>query len=302
MRYSSLIIVALLVSAGYLVAQSIGTDATDRIIFSHLAHVDDMGLECNECHEGLETSTQVSHDLLPVMDQCFACHDDDTATQECSACHTQPDQPTTYTWQTTPDLVFPHQIHLTEDILCERCHATTAGSEALVPRTPPEMESCMDCHAVPLTDAGCYTCHASLKEKLPTSHDPDWPEVHGLFTQRGSDSECSMCHQQADCESCHAQTQLEKKVHPANYEFLHAGEFIGFEKECSTCHAMPEDCRTCHQSLLIMPLNHNSPGWAITRDDGGYHHDEAEDLPDYCVVCHEPATDVTCTRAGCHVF
>lgn len=32
--------------------------------------------------------------------------------------------------------------------------------------------------------------------------------------------------------------------------------------------------------------------------DGGFHHDEAEDKPDYCVVCHELAVDATCMVQG----
>ncbi len=302
MRYSGLITVALLAYSGALTAQATESDIADRIIFPHALHVDDMDLECGECHEGLTTSTRLSHDLLPVMDQCSACHDGDTAPEECSACHTRPDDPATYTWQPIPGLLFPHQTHLAEAMVCDQCHPGKAGSEGLVPRTPPKMEPCMDCHAVPLTDAGCYTCHASLEGKLPASHGPAWSEIHGLFIPDGSDGECSMCHQQADCESCHAQAQLEKKVHPANYEFLHAGEFFGFEKECSTCHAVPQDCRACHQSLPIMPMSHNSPGWATMSGDGGFHHDEVEDKPDYCVVCHDPAADATCMRIGCHVY
>ena len=297
MRYSGLITVVLLAYSGPLAAQAIESDAPDRIIFHHVTHVEDLGLECGECHENLATSTQLSHDLLPVMDQCTACHDGDTASEECSVCHTRPDDPTTYTWQPTAGLLFPHQTHLAVAIVCDQCHSATASSAALAPRTPPEMGSCMDCHAVPLTDAGCYTCHASLEGKLPTSHGPDWSEVHGLFIPDDSNGECSLCHQQADCESCHAQTQLEKKVHPANYEFLHAGEFFGFEKECGTCHAMPQECMSCHRAINVMPMSHNSIQWT-SQSGGGYHREEALDKPDYCIVCHEPASDLACLQ--CH--
>jgi len=302
---SSLLLYGLLAYAGLQAVLVTAQEPRGRIIFPHVTHIEDMGLECGECHEGVETSTRLTHDLLPVMDQCSACHDGDTASEECSACHTRPDDPTTYTWQPTPGLLFPHQTHLPQTE-CSQCHPEVAGVASLVPRTPPKMEPCMDCHAVPLTDAGCYACHASLEGKLPASHSLGWTQNHGLFAQGTSDEGCAMCHQLSDCESCHAQAQLEKKVHPANYEFLHAGDFMGFELECGTCHAMPQECQSCHLAKGVMPLSHNHIAWVVSPfatvsiPTPNLHSQEALDKPDYCVACHEPAVDATCLRVGCH--
>ncbi|MFB0516980.1 MAG: cytochrome c3 family protein [Candidatus Neomarinimicrobiota bacterium] len=293
----SLLIALLLTSMGPADARPDAQQTPDRIIFSHILHIKDLGLECGQCHEGVATSIQLTHALLPVMDQCLACHDGDTAPQECAVCHTQPDDPTTYTWQPTAGLLFPHQPHIESATACNHCHPGVAVAEALAPRTPPKMGLCMSCHSTPLTDAGCYNCHASLKDKLPASHDTDWAKTHGLFIHSSTDNDCATCHQQTDCEICHAQAQLEKKVHPANYEFLHAGEFLGFEKECRTCHAMPQECMGCHLAKMIMPLSHNSIQW-VNETIGGFHIQEALDKPDYCLACHEPASDITCQK--CH--
>lgn len=271
----------------------------DQIIFPHVLHIEDMGMDCGECHEGIEISRSVSHSLLPSMDFCQGCHDGDTAPEDCDVCHTQPDEADTYTWRPTEGLIFPHQNHIQNDISCQRCHPGTAESEALVPRLPPTMNLCMNCHATPLSDAGCFVCHTTLKGKLPDTHDLSWPETHGLFTDATPGQECAVCHQQTDCEACHARTQLEKRVHPVNYEFQHAGDFLGFDKDCGTCHAMPQECQICHLAKGVMPIGHNSAGWVTQPgSEGGWHKEEALDQPDYCMACHLPASDRTCLR--CH--
>ncbi len=272
-------------------------DETDRIIFPHALHVEDVGVTCLECHEAVETSTQLASDLLPVMDQCSDCHDGDTAPDDCDLCHTVPDDPATYSWKPVPGLLFPHQTHLAREIECRHCHPAVAGAEALARRVLPSMEPCMSCHTTPLSDADCSMCHATLDGKLPATHGPEWARTHGLFAHGDGPNECALCHQQSDCESCHAQAQLETKVHVPNYEFLHAGDFFGFEKECATCHAMPRECMSCHMARAVMPVSHNSVQW-VNAFDGGFHQEEALDKPDYCVVCHEPAGDQTCQR--CH--
>jgi hypothetical protein len=190
---------------------------------------------------------------------------------------------------------------------CGKCHPGKGESEALQMRQVPTMGVCMDCHTTPLADSGCYACHSTLEGKQPANHDLNWSETHGLSAIGGA-SDCSSCHQEQDCEACHSAIQMEKTVHPANYEFTHAGDFLGFTTDCSTCHAMPEDCRTCHKLNATMPMTHNMPGWASERQLahssmlGGpqFHQQEALDNPDYCLVCHVPATDLTCQKAGCH--
>jgi hypothetical protein len=275
----------------------------DQIIFSHVLHIEDMGMDCTECHEGIENSQSISHNLLPSMDFCQGCHDGDTAPEDCDICHTQPDEADTYTWKPTEGLIFPHQNHIENDVPCVRCHPKAADAEALTPRIPPAMNLCMDCHTTPLSDAGCAICHATLEGKLPNTHDASWIETHGLFTDAIPGQDCAGCHQQTDCELCHARTQLEKRVHPVNYEFQHAGDFLGFNKDCGTCHAIPQECQVCHLAKGVMPLSNNSAGWATLRETGGgWHKEEALDQPDYCMACHLPASDRTCQRQGCHLL
>jgi hypothetical protein len=298
MRFKPISTFTMLVIGGVILARITAQAPADQIIFPHVLHIEDMGMDCGECHEGIEASQSVSHNLLPSMDFCQGCHDGDTAPEDCDICHTQPDEADTYTWQPTKGLIFPHQNHIQNDVPCRQCHPKTSEAEALTPRIVPNMNLCMDCHTTPLTDAGCYACHATLKGKLPATHDASWPETHGLFTDATLGPECAVCHQQTDCEDCHARTQLEKRVHPVNYEFQHAGDFLGFNSDCGTCHAMPQECQICHLAKGVMPISHNSAGWA-TLTDGGWHKEDALNQPDYCMACHLPASDRTCLR--CHL-
>ncbi len=285
-------------TAGVFLAMIVsGQNAADQIIFPHGFHVEDMEIDCAECHTGLEGSTELSHKLLPLMDQCLDCHDGDTASEECELCHTNPDEADTYGWLPTKGLIFPHATHLVNGTECSKCHPGKASAEALATRLAPTMGACMYCHQTPITDSGCLDCHATLENKLPASHGIGWEKTHGIYAP----GTCSTCHQVTDCESCHAQAQFEKRVHPANYEFLHAGDFFGFELECSTCHSMSRDCSSCHHVKGVMPMSHNSPYWAGDETSGlHFHADEAMDKPDYCQVCHEPAVDMTCQRLECH--
>ncbi len=290
-----------------LLTTAFGEGDRDQIIFPHAFHVEDMEVACDDCHSAVTTSTSLSHALMPTMDRCLECHDGDTAGEDCELCHTNPDEAETYGWVATAGLVFPHMKHLPAND-CALCHPGKAESEAQQQREPPKMDLCMSCHTTPLADSGCYVCHSTLEGKRPDNHDLNWFNTHGLSAGGGAD-DCSSCHQEQDCEACHSAIQLEKQVHPANYEFSHAGDFLGFTTECATCHAMPEDCRFCHKLNTTMPMTHNMPGWATNLDIYGhtrlpappqFHQQEALDNPDYCLVCHEPATDLTCQRSGCH--
>ena len=298
MRYKVILTLLWLV-AGAVANLSGVQEETDRIIFPHNFHVEDLEMECIDCHESVARSKVLSHSILPDMDYCLDCHDGDTAPEDCELCHSQPDDPDTYGWAPTAGLQFPHSTHLAQGFTCEQCHPGQSSLEAMAPRTPPTMIRCMECHQTPATDAGCLACHESLDGKRPTSHTSDWSEVHGLWAGGAGYNDCSMCHQETDCETCHAQAQFEKQVHSANYEFLHAGDFLSFEKECSTCHQQPRECMSCHAAKAVMPLSHSWIDWVdIASGAGGFHAEEALDKPDYCMVCHEPATDPTCGR--CH--
>lgn len=68
------------------------------VLFSHARHVDELGLECDACHEGLfayeagaaEANDDFTMKSLAEGNYCGACHDGDTAFSSetrCASCH-----------------------------------------------------------------------------------------------------------------------------------------------------------------------------------------------------------------------
>ncbi|MBE0417099.1 MAG: hypothetical protein IBX63_04995 [Coriobacteriia bacterium] len=132
----------------------------------HRAHVEMLGMDCVECHGYLihEVSAEGSH--TPPMAGCLTCHDGETAKRECSACHTDKDQPDTHL---EPDWVFAHPA--AEDESCNRCHGWTE-------------HWCVDCHAV-----------------RPASHGEDWRAQHRFRVENHRN--CEACHVGSFCVRCH---------------------------------------------------------------------------------------------------
>ena len=62
----------------------------DRILFQHNLHIDDMELNCSDCHAGV---TSEDGKIFPEERFCLECHDGDTADNSCEYCHSNPDTP-----------------------------------------------------------------------------------------------------------------------------------------------------------------------------------------------------------------
>ncbi|MFQ6612317.1 MAG: cytochrome c3 family protein [Fidelibacterota bacterium] len=272
----------------------------DALLFSHKLHIQDLDLECENCHGTIPASEKVTDLNFPAMETCSECHDSDTAPDDCSLCHTNPDDPGRVERKSIQKLNFSHRFHLEQNAACQDCHTDIIESTITRKSTPISMNLCFNCHTQPTNKQDCYRCHETLAGKIPVSHTPDWRAIHGLRASFSNQNNCFQCHQPSQCEDCHLKRQLENKVHPADFDYTHGQDFLALTSDCATCHAMPAFCNNCHQRQAIMPLNHNSLGWvSINLENGGDHSDTALDNPDYCLLCHEtPGSNQTCIR--CH--
>ncbi len=255
----------------------------DYIMFPHQFHIEDMDLSCEECHDAVTEAVDLTVRLLPEKDDCLSCHDDDTATEECEACHADTDDPLPFS-ESHPQsgLDFSHQYHLGKKIICEQCHTKIAEDDG---STRPETWQ----------QADCQSCHARTK---PNFHTVEWPWLHGSEVTHTTQSSCNTCHAQASCDACHQVQEVEPKVHPAGFILSHGFEAFAGLADCAVCHNNIIDCKSCHDQNLIMPIDHNFPDWA--NQSGGLHTENAMDDPEICLVCHQPASDQTCTR--CHTY
>ena len=143
-------------------------------------------------------------------------------------------------------------------VTCVDCHAVglrAPKAEAPAPALPAApWSSCHGCHQGELKKApknaptACLTCHASLADLKPASHDIDWIAQHG-DAARGLRADCESCHTAPSfCTSCHAQRgALSENPHPPGFSSFHGVEARLDPRACTTCHT-PTTCTGCHQS------------------------------------------------------
>jgi c(7)-type cytochrome triheme protein len=60
-----------------------------HVYFSHAAHVTLAKMKCEECHEGIQSATQVLTlpDVNQTMEDCMRCHRERNASNQCKTCH-----------------------------------------------------------------------------------------------------------------------------------------------------------------------------------------------------------------------
>lgn len=139
------------------------------LLIPHRAHVVVLKMNCTTCHKDLVHSENRRGFNRPEMETCVSkCHDGDTASNECSDCHTAKAIPATHKasdWT---------QVHgdKAESVDCGKCHDWTP-------------DYCADCHA-----------------KRPASHAGNWKKAHGPHAQKRGDG-CLVCHKQKFCKECH---------------------------------------------------------------------------------------------------
>lgn len=137
--------------------------AEQPVAFNHQIHVEEVGLECTECHPHYEKETFSG---VPTAETCAFCHEE-----------TQGENPEemklvgllsegrelewTRLFRQPPHVFYSHRRHVTvADLECQTCHGGISTSRAL-PTTVQQltMEACMDCHQENDVTNDCTTCH-----------------------------------------------------------------------------------------------------------------------------------------------
>ncbi|MEN8198455.1 MAG: c(7)-type cytochrome triheme domain-containing protein [Thermodesulfobacteriota bacterium] len=158
--------------------------------FSHTAHIEDMGLTCNDCHSGNFTmkigaaSNRGDFTMAAFKEgkYCGSCHNGDDAfdsASQCESCHFPPAEKIVFN-KPVKTVVFDHKIHVDKaGIDCESCHkevftmkqGTIAGQELIQSENPEEKRE----YLVKLHTKYCGTCH-------------DSSQAFGYLTR------CTVCH------------------------------------------------------------------------------------------------------------
>jgi hypothetical protein len=277
MKTNYIIIILLLL--GLLYAGTLSWDSD--LVFSHKYHVQEVGAECSDCHSKAQESTSGKDDLLPEMETCYTCHDEEMA---CTACHKQGEEPLLLPRITLYNSEFNHSLHQKKNISCLSCHRGVDTKEKVTSGIHlPDGKICSDCHSA----------STQLTQKLkPRDHSEFWLQIHGTFSETGSQN-CSSCHTDAYCIDCHQGENLLNQSHPAEFIATHGISYTLRESDCAGCHQGKDYCIECHREVNnVSPSTHLMPDWK-----GPLHSQEARKDFDYCSVCHTQ-DDIACIE--CH--
>jgi hypothetical protein len=149
--------------------------------FSHALHVKIVP-ECAACHPKAAASTSVGDSLLPDKSACARCHRDRIPAYKRQA------RPA------APLARFSHATHV-KIVRCEDCHHAGA---------PAQMAGCIVCHSEVSPPDSCVFCHAKNAKLTPTSHTPEWLDVHSSGKVKLDEEACALCHgRNFTCEGCH---------------------------------------------------------------------------------------------------
>ena len=154
--------VAVPVAAGLLFLDSF-REVEQPIAFSHLLHIDAVGLECTDCHLFAETGVRAT---IPNLETCSSCHEDASGSEDIDRLLALAEAGTPIPWQKVywvPDHVyFSHRRHTAmAEIACDVCHGDAGTREQPFsrPLVALTMDQCMDCHYETGASNDCIACH-----------------------------------------------------------------------------------------------------------------------------------------------
>ncbi len=157
-----------LLGAGIILLFQFGCNApqviNQPIAYNHSIHVNDVGMECAECHTGVENRARAT---LPTVEICETCHSEMNGETEAeSFVVAAVENNEEIIWERIyelPDHVyFSHRRHVSlGKIECARCHGIIQDFESppLVPQVALTMEFCMNCHEEQKANNDCLACH-----------------------------------------------------------------------------------------------------------------------------------------------
>lgn len=129
----------------------VGYDPLQPVAFSHNIHVEQLGLDCRYCHNGVEKSW---YSNVPTATTCMNCHlqvlkeDPKLALVRDSVATGRP-----IPWvqiHKAPDFVyFNHAVHVNRGVSCVNCHGQVNQMDEVYHAKPLSMSFCLDCHRHP---------------------------------------------------------------------------------------------------------------------------------------------------------
>lgn len=284
--------------------------------FEHRPHVLE-GINCLECHAGIQDAGETGPLHLPTTQQCVDCHKDPHDPNTCLDCHGRALTRNAIE-MARKHLLFSHAAHSEAGAGdCVRCHVDVRYEEAAL---RPSMATCFSCHehAGQWDIRDCDSCHVELASEgdPPESHvvhDGDFLREHGVQAAAQADL-CTTCHTQRQCAACHGVTvptipsrlafdsPMRQSMHRANFFSVHDMQAAADPGMCVICHS-ELFCVDCHTREGVAGAdaaggNPHPPGWSGPPGTANDHGPAARLDPVECASCHGGAGEMLCV--GCH--
>jgi hypothetical protein len=135
------------------------------IRFNHIHHKEVARLNCFFCHQYVSERRVAG---IPNIELCRVCHSSDAISKRPEALKVVEyvkagrKIPWNRMYELPKFVVFPHWIHIANNIDCSTCHGLTGVSDTPLKMVDRDyMEWCVDCHKKRDADTDCYACHSS---------------------------------------------------------------------------------------------------------------------------------------------
>jgi hypothetical protein len=130
----------------------VGYEPTQPVAFSHAIHVEQVGMDCRYCHNGVEKSW---YSNIPSAGLCMNCHnqvlkeDPRLASVRESAAPGGEPIPWVQIHKLPDYAYFNHAVHVNRGVSCVHCHGQVNQMDVVAHNQPLSMAFCLDCHRDP---------------------------------------------------------------------------------------------------------------------------------------------------------
>jgi len=280
----------------------------EELMFSHKQHIETQKKQCTDCHQGMDKVkySKESAAGFPVMENCYTCHSNTKAPNDCENCHSNltkldPKNHRSPNFLNEHKMVFDvsnnknNCMMCHSDNFCQACHSPIGFNG----------NNSKDGFYAPYytKENGVRTDRASL-QKLTTAHNLNYRFTHGLDANQKS-FECKTCHEtQTFCASCHQTggeliTGFVPTSHQApNFTTIGVNTGGGLHSDlakkdiesCQSCHDVQgrdPACIKCHfDNDGIKGTNPKTHDFGFMKDEKGIWHETEGAV---CYTCHTDA-------------
>ncbi len=129
----------------------VGYEPVQPVAFPHSVHVNQLGMDCRYCHNGVEKSWFSN---IPAASVCMNCHSQVLATdprlERVRESYATGEPIPWVQIHRTPDYVyFNHAVHVNRGVSCVHCHGQINKMDVVYHAKPFSMSFCLDCHRNP---------------------------------------------------------------------------------------------------------------------------------------------------------